>query len=213
MKQKIFTLEDMNITVKLHLSPDDYPKTLRPNEADFFIHINSNDEDFTEDTINSLDDAAGLIKSKVDKNPEAQQQYKFKIKKYGVYIRDEAKDNIELDFLYDVILSLVDEVQAYLNNDVSQEEEQLPEQDNKNEIDLEDDYTKNHQNQEINEEKDKIKQQLTFPDEEEKINTKPEDLKRKSMRISQVSLSDTQSEEDGENVLNLLLSETNKDKK
>ena len=61
MKQKIFMLEDMNINVKLHISPKDYPKTLNPDEADFFIHIDSNDDDFSEDTINSLDDAAGLI--------------------------------------------------------------------------------------------------------------------------------------------------------
>lgn len=214
MKQKIFMLEDMNINVKLHISPKDYPKTLNPDEADFFIHIDSNDDDFSEDTINSLDDAAGLIKTKVDKNPEIKQQYKFKIKKYGVYIRDEAKDDIELDFLYDVILSLVDEVQVYIDEGVSSENDDNDtdeteydqdnyqnEKENKNEINLEDDYAKNHINS----------QKSSTVDEDPVF--KAEENRRTSMKISKVSLSDTQTEEDGDSILKLLLSETKQDKK
>lgn len=213
MKQKIFMLEDMNINVKLHISPKDYPKSLNPDEADFFIHIDSQSDDFSEDIINSLDDAAGLIKTKVDKNPEIKQQYKFKIKKYGIYIRDEAKDDIELDFLYDVILSLVDEVQVYIDEGMSSENDDYDttdtteydinknETENKNEINLEDDYAKNHSND---------KQKHHF--EEEPI-LKPDENRRTSMKISKVSLSDTQTEEDGENILKLLLNETKQDQK
>lgn len=217
MKQKIFMLEDMNINVKLHISPKDYPKSLNPDEADFFIHIDSQDDDFSEDTINSLDDAAGLIKTKVDKNPEIKQQYKFKIKKYGVYIRDEAKDDIELDFLYDVILSLVDEVQVYIDEGMSSENDDNDnentdeteydqnsyneENKNKNEINLEDDYEKNHTNHQ--------KQQIV----NDETVFKADENRRSSMKISKVSLSDTQTEEDGDSILKLLLNETKQDQK
>lgn len=215
MKQKIFILEDMNINVKLHISPKDYPKSLSPDDADFFIHIDSNDDDFSEDTINSLDDAAGLIKTKVDKNPEIKQQYKFKIKKYGIYIRDEAKDDIELDFLYDVILSLVDEVQVYIGEGMSSENDDNEKTDeteydqnsyekenkNSNEINLEDDYEKNH-----------INQQKQSTIDEEPI-FKADENRRTSMKISKVSLSDTQTEDDGDNILKLLLNETKQDQK
>lgn len=215
MKQKIFMLEDMNINVKLHISPKDYPKSLNPDEADFFIHIDSHDDDFSEDTINSLDDAAGLIKAKVDKNPEIKQQYKFKIKKYGVYIRDEAKDEIELDFLYDVILSLVDEVQVYIDEGMSSENDGNENTDeteydqnsyheenkNNNEINLEDDYERNHTNHQ--------KQQAT----NDETVFKADENRRSSMKISKVSLSDTQTEEDGDSILKLLLNETKQDQK
>lgn len=216
MKQKIFMLEDMNINVKLHISPKDYPKSLNPDEADFFIHIDSNDDDFSEDVINSLDDAAGLIKAKVDKKPEATQPYKFKIKKYGVYIRDEAKDEIELDFLYDVILSLVDEVQAYIEDNISAENDdnndtenddigyhQQISENNENEINLEDDYVRNHNP------KASVSKKV---DNEEPV-FKAEDNRRTQMKISKVSLSDTQTEEDGDSILKLLLSETKQDQK
>ncbi len=207
-------LEDMNINVKLHISPKDYPKSLNPDEADFFIHIDNTDNDFSEEIINSLDDAAGIIKHKVDKNPEAKQPYKFKIKKCGVYIRDEAKDEIELDFLYDVILSLIDEVQVYIEENVSPENENNEDSDNTdydyptnetpaNEINLEDDYARNH-NQDT---KPKLKE------EKEEPVFKTEDNRRTSMKISKVSLSDTQTEEDGDSILKLLLSETKQDQK
>ena len=72
---------------------------------------------------------------------------------------------------------------------------------NKNEINLEDDYAKNHINS----------QKSSTVDEDPVF--KAEENRRTSMKISKVSLSDTQTEEDGDSILKLLLSETKQDQK
>lgn len=244
MKEQIFNLEEMNIAVRLHVSKKDYPKELKPNESEFFIHVDNDDDTFNENVINALDDAAGFVKAKFDKDPEGTRPYKFKIKQYGVYIRDEAKDPIELDFIYDVILALVDEIQA-------ETEETLVAEDNDDEDsenDTEEDNhpvnygepqqraTEIHLDGIIDEPKpkvrgrdtsndeniNKIKKQLNIPD----ISTsddipsipfeEPEDVKRSTMKISKLSLPDSDTKTDdekGEEILNLLLGATDEEKK
>lgn len=244
MKEKIFNLEEMNIAVRLHVSKKDYPKELKPNDAEFFIHVDNNEDMFNEDVINALDDAAGFVKAKFDKDPEGTRPYKFKIKKYGVYIRDEAKDPIELDFMYDVILALVDEIQADIEDtQVSEENDDNSEEDVSESNTEEDDHPVNYgspqqkateihldgliQTDEPPRKKQddnisKIKSQLNIPD----ISTsddmpeipfdEPEDVKKSSMKISKLSLPDSETktdEEKGEEILSLLIGATDEGKK
>lgn len=239
MKEKIFNLEEMNIAVRLHVSKKDYPKELKPDDAEFFIHVDNDEDMFNEDVINALDDAAGFVKTKFEKDPEGTRPYKFKIKKYGVYIRDEAKDPIELDFLYDVILALVDEIQAdteeplisedndeQSKNDTEEDENPVnygaPQQ-RTTEIHLDGLMGKAEpQHKEQDDNISKIKRQLNIPD----ISTsddmpeipfeEPEDVKKSTMKISKLSLPDSDTKTDdekGEDILNLLLGATDEDKK